>query len=400
MLLHCPFISAQENGNIEIKGIVIDAKTGEPLPFAHIVIKNRPVGTVTDESGIFSFLFDSVYFNDTLIISYISYKQYSGNISGLLEGINEICLEPSAVEIKEITISQADAAGIVRKSVGRIPGNYWREPVVMRGFYRETISENNLYTEYAEGVIDIYKYPYRSASDDQVKLIKGRRKNDLNPYRISKKAVVTLGGPVFCNYYDRIRYPLSFLDTLRMDQYDYELETMVNYNNNIVYVISFDQVDGLRQSLRKGRLYIDPDTYVILRIEYGYSEKGIKYELPHGAAKRFLKLLAGIVIEDDILRVSVDYQEVNGYWCLKNILYQEEQVIIRKKERFIIAIQKNLLINNVSEGEVSPFTVEEILTSKEFNKQIGDYDEAFWYGYNYLSAPESMLEVIVNMEKE
>ena len=34
-----------------IKGVVTDAKTGEPLPFVSVILKNSTVGTVTDNSG-------------------------------------------------------------------------------------------------------------------------------------------------------------------------------------------------------------------------------------------------------------------------------------------------------------------------------------------------------------
>lgn len=386
---------AQVSNKIKLKGIVKDANTETPLSFAHIGISNKAVGTISNENGEFVFLFDKSLIEENIEVSFIGYKQYVISISDIKNQTQEILLEPMILNLDEVEVSQLSAKSTVKKAICKIPDNYWKDPIILHGFYRETIKENENYTEYAEGVIDIYKNLNGSNKEDNVRLIKGRRRNDLSSYEVSKNAVVTIGGPVFCNYYDRIRYLPSFLDTTKFDQYDYRFETSVVFNENVVSVISFDQKDGLKKSLRKGRIFIDQETSAILRIEYGYSPKGMKYELPNGLTRGMMKLFAGISIEDEKLSIIIDYQEVNNYWCLKSIYYKNEQVIAKKKNRkYIITVQKNLIVNKITDKNPIPFTASECLSSKEFKNQLGDYDEDFWSGYNYLKAPDEMLEIV------
>lgn len=60
-----------------VQGLVIDAKTKEPLPFASVLIKDTKIGTTTDLDGKFklvipdSLVTDKIY----LIIAYIGYEQ-------------------------------------------------------------------------------------------------------------------------------------------------------------------------------------------------------------------------------------------------------------------------------------------------------------------------------------
>lgn len=386
---------AQSTNKIKLRGIVKDANTETPLPFAHIEIRNKAVGTVTNKNGEFVFLFDKSLIEEDIVISFIGYKPYVISVYDMINLTQKILLEPTTLYLNEVEISQLSAKSTVKKAIFKIPDNYWKSPIILRGFYRETIKENENYTEYAEGVIDIYKNPNGSSNEDKVRLVKGRRRNDLSSYEVSKNAVVTIGGPVFCNYYDRIRYLPSFLDTNQFNLYDFRFETSVVFNDKAVSVISFDQIDGLKKSLRKGKLFIDKQTFAILRIEYGYSPKGMKYELPNGMIRGMMKLFAGISIEDERLNIVIDYQQVNNYWCLKSIYYKNEQVIAKKKDRkYIITIQKNLIVNQISDKNSIPFTEAESLSSKEFKKQLGDYDEDFWAGYNYLKAPEDMSKII------
>ena len=61
---------AQWNG--EIKGRVVDEKTGEPLPGAVISLVNEKTGTATDANGLFSIRPQSL--PATIVVSYLGYK--------------------------------------------------------------------------------------------------------------------------------------------------------------------------------------------------------------------------------------------------------------------------------------------------------------------------------------
>ena len=57
--------------NIQVAGIVKDAATGEPIPYASVQVKGTRTGVNTAENGTFSL---SAPANGTLVISFIGYK--------------------------------------------------------------------------------------------------------------------------------------------------------------------------------------------------------------------------------------------------------------------------------------------------------------------------------------
>lgn len=61
--------------SISFNGILQDAHTKEPVPFASVSFKNSGIGKMTDSAGNFSF-FISKYVKDTLVISYVGYETY------------------------------------------------------------------------------------------------------------------------------------------------------------------------------------------------------------------------------------------------------------------------------------------------------------------------------------
>ncbi len=69
------FIAQTFNGQIR------DAKTNKTIAFANIGIINKPVGTMTDESGNFSLVLEDKYNDDVLNISMIGYKPVSIKVS-------------------------------------------------------------------------------------------------------------------------------------------------------------------------------------------------------------------------------------------------------------------------------------------------------------------------------
>jgi hypothetical protein len=60
-----------------VQGVVIDAKTEEPLPFASVFIKDTKTGTTTDVNGRFKLLIPDSLLTDKiyLIIAYVGYER-------------------------------------------------------------------------------------------------------------------------------------------------------------------------------------------------------------------------------------------------------------------------------------------------------------------------------------
>ena len=378
--------------NVAVSGIVINDEN-QPIAYAHIRILNNSPGTVSNENGEFVFSFSELYKTDTLVISHIGHVTQRIPIYENIGKNIQVQLKKESFKLAEITVKPLSPIEVIHQVIDNISVNYFSQPVILKSFYRETIKENDHYTEYAEGVIDICKTPLiigaKKFTPDELKLIKGRRKNDLSNYEIAKNPMVSIGGPVNCNYYDRMKYRPSFLRKSTLYKYDFSIKELTS-NNMSIYIIDFDQKDSIEESLFKGKLFVDKKSYVVFRIEYGISPKGIPYTMPQGMAKALMKMF-NMTFDDMSEQNIIDYQCVNNHWCLKSISQEEHLNMTRKGINYNMEIKKSLIITDVVTENVVEFNQKEVLSPKEFKNQIGEYDEDFWEGYNYLLPPEEMV---------
>mgnify|MGYP000005833510 CR=1 FL=1 len=64
--------SAEAQKLTKVKGIVLDSKTKEPLPFVNVVFKGKNIGTTTDFDG--KFFIETQWGTPTLQASFVGYK--------------------------------------------------------------------------------------------------------------------------------------------------------------------------------------------------------------------------------------------------------------------------------------------------------------------------------------
>jgi len=150
VFLFCYPVFAEE---IEIRGIVVDAKYGEPLPGANVFIKGTTVGTATDVKGEFKFIYD-VKQEFELIVKFMGFKIHtqkfspSDNLSALRFAlIEDVFLGEEVVvtgvaskrekSISEVAVARVSAAQLtevnsyqdVSKMIaGKVAGVYIKDP--------------------------------------------------------------------------------------------------------------------------------------------------------------------------------------------------------------------------------------------------------------------------------
>src|SRR6185295_10621351 len=69
---------------ITISGRVLDKTTRQPLPYASVWIRDKPVGTITNLQGEFDFHIPAEYRNEILIISMLSYQSFEAPVWSLI----------------------------------------------------------------------------------------------------------------------------------------------------------------------------------------------------------------------------------------------------------------------------------------------------------------------------
>ena len=83
----------------QIKGVVKDSISGEPIPYVNIWVENEAIGTTSEENGSFSL---DIKEEKVLVFSALGYE------SKKLSSKNEqILLKPKVIELKEVVVASA-----------------------------------------------------------------------------------------------------------------------------------------------------------------------------------------------------------------------------------------------------------------------------------------------------
>lgn len=103
LVLTLAFLAMQGNYAVAqtVSGIVVDAKSGSPLPFVNVYYEGKGVGAATDENGNFSVPYRKGW--NILTISSVGFKKMEIPISGPIENL-KVRLEVNSQIIKGVSI--------------------------------------------------------------------------------------------------------------------------------------------------------------------------------------------------------------------------------------------------------------------------------------------------------
>ncbi len=399
LLLITNYSQAQTKTKFTLKGKVIDSKTKEPLSFAHIGIPEARIGTTTSDVGAFEFKIPHDEMDAYLLVSFIGYKNFKEKVKNLDNPV-VIELEADATSITEIEVlGEAAIENIIRKAVKNIPKNYPTFGHTNLAFYRESrTNKDSQYVYLAEGVLNVYKKSYKSRKEGQVSLVQGRKINLKNPL----DTTITNGlssGHMAAHRFDFVYNLEDFLDETYFPVYKYWIESMTTYNGNPVYIIAFGKDYELTEPVyvknknrlrvwrgendsqnlnlnlgkkrllkprMKGRVYIDKNTYAIVKGEFEITKEGLKkyndYPLYSGAWKGNSYI--------------VNYRQLGDKWYFSDAF------------RKGVYSDNGLYTNEVKITEINPKKSKSILyddrmtRNQKFTKMTGSYDPDFWKNYN------------------
>lgn len=123
------------------KGEIRNFENNEPLAYVNIGIKNKTVGTVSNQNGLFNLsLNDKVTKNDTVVFSFIGFRTERYLISELKDKNNIILLQPENTELDEVVLSSKKIK-LKSKKIGR----------TSKGL---GLTHMNFYSYYEKGVDD------------------------------------------------------------------------------------------------------------------------------------------------------------------------------------------------------------------------------------------------------
>lgn len=108
-----PKVKEQQDYPRKIEGRIVDDQTGEPLPGASVVIKDRNKGTISDINGNFTIEVSSP--DDILLVSFVGYAPQEISCRGIV--FLNVRMRESAVQMGDVVVT---ALGIRReeKAIG------------------------------------------------------------------------------------------------------------------------------------------------------------------------------------------------------------------------------------------------------------------------------------------
>jgi len=398
-LTGCGAMYAQNGSNsyVTISGKLKDAKTSEKIIYANISVPGTAIGTVSNSEGEFTLKVDKSLNIDVFEVAHLSYATTKFKISEAVGKEKSFYLEPKVLMLSEITIVPKDARSVVEAALKNIRKNYSDVPNMMTGFYRETIRQKRDYLSISEAVVDIYKAPYQSMQDDQVKIFKGRK--GTNVKKADTLMVQLQGGPNVAMLLDIVKNTDLSIALDNLDNYQFEFAAMVNINDKPNWVISFSPNVVKEEPLYYGKLYISQEKMAITRVEFSLDLKD-----EDKASRVFVqKKPMGLIFMPTSTNYLVTYKEQNNKLYLNYVRVDLKFRCDWKKRLFknYYTVMSEVAITDRHEDNIVKFAQKEIFKpNMVFADKVQNFsDPDFWGNSNIIEPEESIENAIKKLSK-
>lgn len=389
LVLFSQLLTAQED-YYTVKGKVKDKESKKEVIFGSVSISGTHIGTVTNGDGEFAIKVKKSMNNGALEFSHIGYNSTKIALSELKPEDNIIYLEPSSVNVNEVTVRPEDARKLISLAIEKIPQNFSVNALNSTGFYRETIKKRRDYLSISEALVDIYKGSYTKAiDDDKVKIYKGRKSSNVK--HADTLAVKLQGGPYISLLFDVAKNPFVLISNEDIYQYDFSITDIKTIDNKLMYEVSFTpRVDNPDYPMYKGKYYIDVKSLAIASVEFNMDLSD-----PEKAAKMFVKRKpAGLKLTPTNTNYIVTYKEINGKYYFN---YSRSEVDFKcnwKKRLFNTnyTIMAELAITDWVTADVEKFKMKESLKKNNvFEEEVTAFtDDNFWGEHNTIEPDQSI----------
>ncbi|WP_220473417.1 carboxypeptidase-like regulatory domain-containing protein [Flagellimonas lutimaris] len=393
----------QDNAAVDFNqysGEVREESSNKPLVFATLTVEGTNISTITNTEGNFLLKVPKEYTDKNVVISFLGYKTKKVPIANLKPEKNEISLEVSVTQLSEININAPkDALALVKETLRNRVDNYFDDSTLMTAFYRETIKRRRRNVSLAEAVVNVYKTPYSSARDDVVELYKARKSTDYS--KLDTVALKLQGGPYNTLYVDMMKYPEYIFSEEDLSNYKFTFDRSTRTNDRLIYVIKFDQYEGIIEPLYHGELFIDVGNKILTSATFSLNITDRKK-----AAQLFVRRKpAKVDVWPTEVSYRVDYREKDGKWFYGySSVFMEFKVDWEDKwfnsmysmtaEMAITDWDKNLT------GEIPRYR-ERIKKSIILSDEASGFsDPNFWGEYNIIEPEKSIESAIKKIQRQ
>jgi len=420
---------------ITLEGKVIDKNSKEPLAFSYVTLEDVALGTVTNGDGEFLVNIPKRYEDSRIVFTYVGYMRASYSIEELqklnpllielkrdVEQIGEVVIKPE----KKITAKQ-----LMKRVIKNIEKNYAQAPVILDGYYRETVAENGAFITYADAATQIHYAPYQeksyhwkdyrmdaqrsistlnfgnmyngrslhrghfhsqTISKDQAKVIDCRSSNNLTKTNMIANVQA---GPMGIFSKDYLKYKAAFFGNKKFKKFNYELGEVLMEGEGYVYVLSFQTVltkefmeeleekgkfrpfyKATRYKVLEGKIYVDKETFAVLKYESSVPPEFKKYFCSYTTMnyKHF------------DYKLSVDYQKIGDKYHLKSLRHEDEFILkdtVTNNTTPYYSVSQ-FWVDDVRTDSVKMFDITEVFANLNSNELFDlplEYNKDFWENY-------------------
>ena len=380
-----------------ISGTVYDKETKAPLPFTHVSMLSNMRGTASNVNGEFRLLLPEAYKEDSLRFSFVGYHPLIKKITELPENAKIYLTEDKRV-LDEVVFKDLTTLQIIKKAIANIPKNYQQKTNITQGFYRMTAKRENAIGQLSEAVFDIYTEKNRESKPqfrlEKMRLLKDEKVTEGIDMGLTPRSVINID---LINNIDNI----NLFNKKGLKMHDFTFEETIIYEGRPAYVISFDRKDGLKKVGRKGKVYIDVETFAFLYVEHGFSPKGVQYVKFGSGAFRALMVIFDIHIGINQDDTQLSYKEIDGNYYL-NTVKLDTQLKLRSDGRhyeFKLDIHKDNVDTNTLIDDDETFSKDlTIGQQKLIEGQESQFDPDFCSDYTILTPELDFNEVAKTVE--
>jgi hypothetical protein len=284
LLSGCCLLFSQNQ--LVLKGRVTDGQ--EPLPFAHVYLKNELIGTATNGDGYFELHFTGPT-NDSLVISCLGYDSFIKAVNQLAN--DTVC----AYELKELPVElgsvivlpeSLSARKIVDNAFKNRRKNFPSKNYCLEGFYRRTGLIEQKYGSVVEAAVAVKVKDYVFDNErDEIVIYEARSSNnDLEQSSFWAKKFDAIMR--YVSGYETINEIYEFLKPFglvkfekgELDLYHYTVQNVIfNPDSSKTFVVNY-QSNKFRNSrvFLGGTLYINSSDWGIEKCTFRF-----EIDMPH-----------------------------------------------------------------------------------------------------------------------
>jgi hypothetical protein len=289
---------------------------------------------------------------------------------------------------------------IVLRAAQKIPSFIPAANFESRAFYREIIQDSIRYYSVAEALFNI-QFSVQKKSF-KLKLEKGRSKEDVAYTRLFEDYHPG-GGPEDAAAQSLVIRRPEFLDENKLKKYNYKRDSTIRLDDEIIYVIGFDQKPGIHEALEKGRIFINAGDFSVLKFDAVNSALGTPYiKSLRGTDKIFAELLhIDLAIRGWSKSAHFTKMGDKIFLSYAKMDYRIDYMQPRKSLNLALHIHTDLLITDFQHPVTREITREEEWKRKNLVANLpSDFDTAFWGTNNILDPTAEVNNIIASISKK